>query len=554
MRREMKNLKILLLLVAFMGAATSCQDQLDITNPNEPTTVTLKSEKGFIKFAMGGVYINGFVDIKTTTFADGVLGAFWANGFHDIMADNLAAEAANCYLNQIGAPEYVRLDNNTVVNNPNSPKQQPAMLTQNNQNATAGQNPLFYEWAYMYALNGVCNYILANVDGVEFTGDAATKIATLKAWAYWWKGFAYSRIGSIYFAGLIVDEATKTNSDYKSSAEILAEAEKNFAAAVTILGSLTANATYTEILGSIIPDFNQVGHGGVLSPAEWVRNINTYRARNIMANKTVASMTSADWDQILSLTTNGITATDLVFTCRSNENGDILSPQSGTVASKATGDPTAGATYKISERLIQSFQSGDQRLANNFAQLASPWLGNADRGNIFNTRWELLDGGDGINGTIVYSDRTPGGEELFMAGSYEENELMKAEAQIYKGNIPAALLLIDAVRNRQGAGLAPLAGNALTQPQAVAQLRSERRVGLLFRNVAFYDARRYRIIDPITSGGGMTGAVVIDGAGGLNTNATINYNFLDYWHVPDNELAYNAPSGSSVPVVNPKGL
>jgi hypothetical protein len=549
----MKKFKILFFTAAFLGVITSCQDQLDITNPNEPTTATLKDEKGFLKFAMGGVYINGFVDIKTATFADGVLGAFWANGFFDIMADNLGAEAANCFMNQIGAPEYVRLDNGTVVQNPNSPKQQPVMLTQNNQNATAGQNPLFYEWAYMYALNRVSNYIIENVDGVEFSGDAVTKTATLKAWAYWWKGFAYSRIGSLYYAGLVVNDPLTTNSDYKSSAEILAEAENAFAQATTILNSLTANATYTEVMSKIIPDFNQVGHGGVPTPAEWIRNINTYRARNILANKKVSAMVAADWDQIIALTTNGIKASDVVFTCRSNANGDILSPQSGTVASKSTGDPTAGATYKISERLIQAYQPGDRRLTNNFTQLSSPWLGNADRGNIFNTRWELVDGGNGVAGTITYSDRTPGGEELYMAGSFEENELMRAEAMIYKGDIAGALPLIDAVRIREGAGLAALTGQTLTQAQAITQLRSERRVGLLFRNVAFYDARRYGVIDPITSGGGITGAKVIDNTGALNSNATINYNFLDYWHVPDNELAYNAPSDNSAPVVNPKG-
>jgi len=549
----MKKFKILFFTAAFLGVITSCQDQLDITNPNEPTTATLKDEKGFLKFAMGGVYINGFVDIKTATFADGVLGAFWANGFFDIMADNLGAEAANCFMNQIGAPEYVRLDNGTVVQNPNSPKQQPLMLTQNNQNATAGQNPLFYEWAYMYALNRVSNYIIENVDGVEFSGDAVTKTATLKAWAYWWKGFAYSRIGSLYYAGLVVNDPLTTNSDYKSSAEILAEAENAFAQATTILNSLTANATYTEVMSKIIPDFNQVGHGGVPTPAEWIRNINTYRARNILANKKVSAMVAADWDQIIALTTNGIKASDVVFTCRSNANGDILSPQSGTVASKSTGDPTAGATYKISERLIQAYQPGDRRLTNNFTQLSSPWLGNADRGNIFNTRWELVDGGNGVAGTITYSDRTPGGEELYMAGSFEENELMRAEAMIYKGDIAGALPLIDAVRIREGAGLAALTGQTLTQAQAITQLRSERRVGLLFRNVAFYDARRYGVIDPITSGGGITGAKVIDNTGALNSNATINYNFLDYWHVPDNELAYNAPSDNSAPVVNPKG-
>ena len=60
------------------------------------------------------------------------------------------------------------------------------------------------EWAYMYQLNNACNGILAAVDGItNYTGDAATKKNTLKAWAYWWKGWAYSRIGSLYYAGII---------------------------------------------------------------------------------------------------------------------------------------------------------------------------------------------------------------------------------------------------------------------------------------------------------------------------------------------------------------
>jgi hypothetical protein len=546
----MKKLKIFIMALAMCGVASSCQDQIDVVNPNEPTTETLKDEKGFVKFAQGGIYINGFVDIKGDGFADGVLGAFWANGLEDIMADNIGAEAANVFMNQIGAPLNVKLDNNTNVGNPNAPARQPAMLTQNNLNANAGQNPLFYEWAYMYALNRVCNFMLKNVDNVKFSGDAATKINTLKAWSYWWKGFAYSRIGSLYYAGVIVDDPDKTNSDYKSHDQILAEAEKNFAAAEALLNGLSQNDAYNDIMGKVIPDFAQVGKGGVLSPAMWVRNINTYRARNVLANKKVSAMTASDWDAILTYTSNGITAADKVFTLRSNANADIISPLAGTVAAKATGNPSTG-TYKISERLMQSFQAGDKRKANNFDLLATPWIGNVDRGNSFNTRWAMVDGGHGMPGVITYSSTDAGESELYMAGSYEENQLMKAEANIYKNNIPAALTLIDEVRAYQGAGLTPLTGNTLTQAEAVKQLRSERRVALLWRNVAFIDARRYGIIDPLASGGGLTGTVVVDRNGVVNTNATIDYTFMDYWHVPDNELVYNPPSAGSAPVLNP---
>jgi hypothetical protein len=45
---------------------------------------------------------------------------------------------------------------------------------------------------------------------------------------------------------------------------------------------------------------------------------------------------------------------------------------------------------------------------------------------------------------------------------------------------------------------------------------------------------------------------LVDNNGVLNTNATIDYNYLDYWDVPDNELAYNPPNAGSFAVVNPK--
>ena len=199
----------------------------------------------------------------------------------------------------------------------------------------------------------------------------------------------------------------------------------------------------------------------------------------------------------------------------------------------------------MSERLIQDFRVGDKRLANNFQQTVA-WIGNGDRGNSFNTRWALLDGGANMPGVTVMCDRSDTGYELYISGYYEENELMKAEANIYLGNIDTGLASLDAVRNYQGAGLAATSGTGLSAAQAKEEIRSERRVALAFRGYGFYDARRWGVIST-----GRTGCVVVDKAGNLNTNATIMYNFLDYWDVPDNELVYNQPSGTAVPTKNP---
>jgi hypothetical protein len=261
-------------------------------------------------------------------------------------------------------------------------------------------------------------------------------------------------------------------------------------------------------------------------------------------------MTAGDWNAIISLTNNGIKATDLVFTGRSNTTGDFLtSAGSGTVSGKTQHNQAGGNTYKLSERWVQEFKAGDQRKANNVKQTTT-WIGNSDRGQSFNTRYTLVNGGLGAPGVIVYANSTVGQYELFLAGNYEENELMKAEALIYTGQVDAGLQRIDVVRNYQGAGLAAVAGTGLNQAQAIAELKSERRVAIPFIGLSFYDARRWGIIYPRGEGGGRTGAVIVKFDGSVDTNSTIAYDFLDYWDVPDNELAYNpAVSGT---VKNPR--
>jgi len=543
----MKKVYILLISLIASGTFISCEDQLDVENPNEPGLTSAQTESGVISLAQGAVYVNGFRDLK---YYDGIPGYFWSGavGFHELMGDVIGEEAANVFGNQIGAPDYIVLDNGTQVLNPNAPNKQKELIKQINLNSNAGSNTLFYEWAYMYSLNNSCNTVLETVEHVSFTGDAEAKKNTIKAWAYFWKGYAYSRIGSMYIAGLINDVSATTNANYVTKEQVIAEASSNFDEAAALLSGLAGNAGYTSTINSLIPAFNQIGHGGALSSDMWIRNINTMKARNILVNTTVQNMTAAQWQEVLELTNNGIKATDYVFTGRANESGDLLSASAGTVSAKTTGNPGQGTTYKISERLIQDFKPGDQRFANNFNQLANPWRGESSRGNAFNTRFELVDGGNGLDGVIILGSKTPGEYELFLAGSYEENELMKAEANIYLGNLEEGLKLIDAVRAYQGAGLAPVAATGLSMEAALEELRRERRIGLLFRGLSFYDARRWGVINDVSQGGGRTGAVVVSSAGQVNTNATINYNFAPYWDVPDNELVYNAPAAGSAPV------
>lgn len=547
----MRKIKIIVYTALILLSSISCKKQLDVRNPNQPTPESANSEQGIINLAQGGVYRNGFIDLK---YSDGVYGFFWSGaiGWHELMGDAIQAEAANAFMNEIGCPDKAILDNGATVLNPNSPNTQKALIRLINTNSNQGQNPLYYEWAYMYSMINACNSVLAIVENTQFVTDAPSRKATIQAWAYWWKGFAYARIGSIYYAGLINNNSAATNGNFVTKEKIIDESNAMLDKAASALSSVASITAYNNVIGRLIPSFLQVGKGGILTSDMWKRNINTLKARNILVNTTAASMTAAQWNSILALTTTGVLATDKIFTGRSNATSDFLSSSgSGTVAGKVQATLAGGNTYKLSERWVQEFKAGDKRFANN-VKLTTTWIGNADRGHVFNTRYTLIDGGAGIAGVKVYANVATGADELYLASHYEENELMKAEALINTNKINEGLAIIDAVRTFQGAGLPAVTSTGLTLAQAKEELRRERRVALPFIGLSFYDARRYGISEPLSAGGGRTGVIVITGTGAVNTNATIEYNFLDYWDVPDNELVYNPPVTGSAPVKNPK--
>ncbi len=548
----MKNNKILVGILGIALSLTACKKDLDISNTNAPTPESAQNESGVISFAQGGIYRNGFFDLK---YSDGVYGRYWpgAMGFQELMGDIIGAEAANAFMNQIGCPNSVTLDNGTVVLNPSNPKTQYELVRYANQNAQGGSNTTFYQWAYSYNMITSANTILDLASKVQFSGaNAATKKATLQAWAYWWKGFAYGQIGSMYYAGIIQNETTaaaKTNGNYVTKEAIITESNANYDKCVNALAGVTDAATYNSIMAKVLPNYVQIGKGGVLSTAEWTRTINTMKARNILVNTLKDEMTATQWSTILALTSNGVKSTDKIFTGRSDANGDFL----GTgisVADKASQNAATGSTntYKVSERWIQEFRTGDKRFDNNVLKLASVGLFNTDRGNAFNTRYTLKNGGNGMAGVITYSNQAAGANEISLAATFEENELMKAEASIMTGKIDDGVKAIDAVRTYQGAGLTALA-TGLSQSDAYEELRSERRIALAFKGLSFYDARRWDVINPAK---GRANAVVVSFTGAVNTKAKIVYGYLDYWDVPDNELAYNPAAPGSAPTKNPK--
>jgi hypothetical protein len=550
-------------LVLFCGtlllSTIACKKELNVGNPNLPTVSSnVNSESGIISLAIGAVYVNGFHN------GDDWLGNSYFSlpyGYSELLGDVVGAEAANNLISTISIPEYYILDDNTKV--PTSTSNISQIRNNNTRAQTgAGNNPTYYQWLNMYALNGACNTVLSLVDNISFSGDATTKANTIKAWCYWWKGYAYASIGSMYYSGLIINDAGGTSNNYLIKDSIIAESNTYLNKAADLLKTgITSTTDYSTVLGELIPSFCQVGNGGVLTTTMWIRNINTMLARNILVNKlapfvngnpdatitksSITVMTTADWTSVLTLATNGIQNGDYVFTGRSAAANGFLSASGGSVAALTTNVNTT-STFKLSERFMQNFKTGDKRASNNFDTTTT-----YKDVYSFGTRYSIIDGGNGTNGVYVYGTKEVGAYEVFIGGSYEENALMLAEANIRLGNIDAGLGYIDAVRTYLGAGVAAVSGTGLTKVAALTELVKERRVALVFRGLSFYDSRRWGWTYDISNGGGSYGNNLLTAAKVLNKNVTINYNFIDYWDIPADETVLNPPSAESAAILNP---
>jgi len=559
-------IKIVLFLF-FIAGSMACKKQLDIGNPNDPSLKgNVVNETGIISLAKG-IYINGFKN------GDDWLGDSYFSlpyGYSEIMADVVGADASNNQVSTMGVPDYLILDNGTKLINP-SPQVNIIRKFNTRPNTGNANNALYYQWLNMYALNNTCNVVLRYVNTIKYSGDSTTKANTIKAWCYWWKGYAYSSIGSMYYSGLISDSTdesaanyiSKTNNNYLLHDKIIARSNFYYNKASDILkNGILSTSDFSSILAQLIPDVNKVGNGGVLTTDMWIRNINTMLARNILLNNlapfvnkdpnaiiaksSISTMTTSNWNDVLNLASTGITSTDLVFTGRSAATNYIFSATGGTVSAKTGGGPNTSTTFKVTERFIQNFKIGDLRKSNNFNTKTT-------YKNSFNytTRYTPIDGGNGLIGVYTYVNRTAGAYELFIAGSYEENQLMLAEANIRLGNIDVGLGYIDAVRTYQGSGLSAVASTGLNLSDAMQELVQERRVALVYRGLSFYDNRRWGWIYDISKGGGSYNNTVVMVDGTVNVKAIINYNFMDYWDIPADETVLNPPSSSSAPVVNP---
>jgi hypothetical protein len=555
-------------ILYFLSAASvllltfsSCKKKLDVENPNAPTFGgNVNSEAGLAAYAKGGVYWNGF------NYGDGWLGDSYFSlpwGYHELMGDMIGGgQGSNNQTTTMGVPDKFIADpanpSTTTFTNP-SPQALSIIRSFNTSAATANaNNALYYEWVNMYAMINSCNLTLENLPNISMSADKAN---TVKAWCQWWKGYAYAQIGTLYYAGLIVDKSNTIVSNFVKQSDVIVESNKQLNAALATLNSISNQGDYASMIAQLIPSQCQVGLGRPLSSSQWKGTINTMLARNILLNhlapyvngnlsatinkSTITPMSTTDWQTVMTLCGNGIKQGDYVFTGRTSSANSFFSPLGGSVQGILTASNQT-TTYKLGERLVQQFKAGDARRAN-FTTANGTFFGDA---NTNSTRYSLVDGvSTGLTGFQILGSRQVGKLEIYIGPTFEENQLMLAEANIRSGNVNAGLILIDQVRAYQGSGVAALAGSGLTAAQAMKELTMERLAALAFRGLSFYDLRRWGWTYSIANGGGRYGCTLLFG-GNVYTNATIDYNFMDYWDVPADEIEKNPPASGSAAVKN----
>jgi len=227
------------------------KSELQILNPNSPTPDALSTQIGLEEFTLGvWTKTNSNNNIITHSLV-----------IHSIMGDEQWASVGNFgwrYVNQVNtitlpaAAPY----NSIVIHNIFNTTQQLQLASLNNlvsANANASDANV-YEWSF-YVVNGQANKLLSAIDAN--TVVSATEKTVMKAFAYFWKGLAYSRVGSMYISGIITNASDgSTNGSYVTHDAIITEANKNFDQAIALLTPLSnTDATYTSTMKVINPRF-----------------------------------------------------------------------------------------------------------------------------------------------------------------------------------------------------------------------------------------------------------------------------------------------------------
>ncbi len=100
----------------------------------------------------------------------------------------------------------------------------------------------------------------------------------------------------MYLSGIITNDpgTGTTNDNFVDHNAIITEANKNFDSCATQLSGIApvGDDDYDAVMTTLVLSFND--NADIVTPAMWLRQLNTYKARNLLVNTKAADMTTAD--------------------------------------------------------------------------------------------------------------------------------------------------------------------------------------------------------------------------------------------------------------------
>jgi hypothetical protein len=521
--RKILKISVQVFFVFLLGCQNNLLDtDIEPSNINAPSINSLNNKEGLTTFAKG---IYNFIASDDVFEAEGdekespML--FYTYGYHEAMGDVLVIPWGNFGSRWVNQTESITLDNGTLVIPP-AGGAQPEELAARNTRAAGSNNALQYEWRDMYSLIVQSNTIIEALDNL--TADNETLLA-FNAWALWWKAYAYHRLGSLYEQGPIVEKGLFTNPTSEPNPvflpreELISKSNQLLKELETLLNTVSDDFVFNRQFNN----FQLAYLTASVDKTGLIENINTLKVRNLVYNTKVTEMSTNDWNAVISLANEGVSSNLSAFTMQS---------ETSFIDNEWLPGRIGALWYLPSERLIQDINMEDNRLEYFVPGFIFP-----------NPRGRGIQYGvtHAWNDNTAIVSQVPLEVTMYYAGSFEENQLFLAEAKVRINQIESGLAHLDMVREFQNSGLSATVGKGFSKDQALEEIRKERRLALILRAVAFYDARRYGI-----ASGSRTGAHVLDENAILNTNATINYGYLEYWPVPAFEADYNPPSSEQL--------
>ncbi|MEA3461067.1 MAG: RagB/SusD family nutrient uptake outer membrane protein [Bacteroidota bacterium] len=442
----MRYSNIFLIMLGLTLTLSACHDDLDVEYLNLPTTDKILSSPENIASIADGLFYNWFMAMNSSWSPRM---AMW------VMADQGTCSWANVGMFHLSSEPRIQFNNSVTY-------------------TYARINETFYQ--DMFATLSMSNDVISAINGGLEMPEGANETAMVKAQAFFIQGVILGYLGLTYDQSFIV-------TDNVSAADVeLSPYPDVIEAALASLDSVNA---IVDNYYFVIPEGWINRHS--YTCYELVELANSFAARFLLYQaRNLAENSETNWDRILDLLEDGMKKDLMVYmdnvTWQSYFRRYTVPEDWARIDCRIINLMDPGYPYRFPDDGINPPQasSPDRRLNEYFTYIGSHDM-KPERGYYHYSNYDFR--------RYDYAVSTWTGD--VMDFYVYESDLIKAEALARKGDIPAAVQILNA-GPRIAVGLLPELSSDISQEEALEAIFYERDIELIqtgFGN-AFFDMRR----------------------------------------------------------------